>query len=230
MTPSSIPHIVDAVALNAYGAVYVEVPKVACSSIKIVLAGLLGVDLNTVGGNPHEAAFPEPSDPVAGPKAYPGMFSFAFVRNPWDRLVSCYRDKIMGEASDFTDFHPTRQVAYCLARFDAFEADMPFERFVEAVSNIPDAAAEGHFRSQHTFVTNGAGDSVLDFIGRFESLTSDFRSVCAKLGIAPVQLPHVQATKPRARYTEYYTLRTRDLVAGRFRSDVELFGYAFGEK
>lgn len=27
-----------------------------------------------------------------------------YFRNPWDRLVSCYRDKIGGEVDDFTDF------------------------------------------------------------------------------------------------------------------------------
>jgi hypothetical protein len=153
--------------------VYVEVPKVACSSIKIVLAGLVGVDLRAVGGNPHEAVFPEAPDPIPGPKACPGMFSFAFVRNPWDRLVSCYRDKILGQAPDFTGFHPARQVAYSLARFDVFKAGMPFEGFVEAVSDIPDVDADGPFRSQHTFVSNGSGDIVLDFVGRFESLQSD---------------------------------------------------------
>jgi hypothetical protein len=227
--PFAQPHIEDAVALSALGAVYVEVPKVACSSIKVVLARLLGVDLRAVGGNPHEAAFPEAPDPVAGPKAYPGMFSFAFVRNPWDRLVSCYRDKILGQAPDFTGFHPARQVAYCLARFDVFKAGMPFERFVEAVSDIPDVDADGHFRSQHTFVSNGSGDIVLDFVGRFESLRSDFHSVCKKLEIARLDLPRMQVTTPPARYTEFYTRRTRDLVANRFHADLELFGYEFGE-
>ena len=219
----------DAVALDACQAVYVEVPKVACSSIRTALARLLNVDLDAVGGNPHEATFPEPPDPVVGPTAYPGMFSFAFVRNPWDRLVSCYRDKILGQAPDFTHFHPARRVAFCLARFDIFEAGMPFDRFVEAVSDIPDADADGHFRSQYTFVSNGSGDIVLEFVGRFESLQTDFLSVCERLGIAPLHLPRVQVTKPRAPYAEYYTPRLRDLVADRFRSDLELFGYQFGE-
>lgn len=85
-----------AVLLEAYNAVYIEVPKVACSSIKIALASLLGIDLDALGGNPHEVDFPAPRT-LAGPGLYAGLFTFAFVRNPWDRLVSCYRDKIMGE-------------------------------------------------------------------------------------------------------------------------------------
>lgn len=222
------PNIEDAVALGPHGAVYVEVPKVACSSIKIVLAGLLGIDLAPVGGNPHEAAFPEPPHPVAGARAYPGLFSFAFVRNPWDRLVSCYRDKILRKASDFTEFHPTRGIAYCLARFDAFYADMPFERFVEVVSDVSDLEADGHFRSQHTFVSNGSGEIVLDFVGRFETLTADFDRVCTTLGIAAPVLPHVQATGPGARYEDYYTVKTRELVEDRFDADINLFGYKFG--
>lgn len=225
----SIPHIVDAAWLRDHGAVYVEIPKVACSSIKIVLARLLGLDLSPFGGNPHEAAFPEAPRPVHEPRAYPDAFSFGFVRNPWDRLVSCYRDKILGEVSDFTDFHPTRSVAYCLARFDEFQAGMPFERFVDAVSGIPDDAADGHFRAQHTFVSNGRGHLVLDFVGRFESLAADFRSVCTKVGLPAPELPHVQVSEPRARYTDYYRPRARDLVGDRFHRDVELFGYEFGQ-
>lgn len=178
MTPDSEPRVVDAVALTAYRAVYVEVPKVACSSIKIALAGLLGVDLEAAGGNPHAAAFPEPPGPAGGSSAYPGLFSFAFVRNPWDRLVSCYRDKIQGEARDFTAFAPERGVAYCVARFESLQAGMSFERFVDAIAEIPDTEADAHFRSQHTFVTNRAGDIAIDFVGRFESLARDFDAVC----------------------------------------------------
>ena len=217
----------DAVALTAHGAVYIEVPKVACSSIKIALAGLLGVDLEAAGGNPHTARFPEPSAPGEGPKLYPGIFSFAFVRNPWDRLVSCYRDKILGEVPDFTFLHPTRGVGHCLAHFSVFRADMSFDDFVDAVAEISDEEADVHFRSQHTFIVNRDGNIGVDFVGRFETLGRDFELVCEKLGIPSLILPRVQSVKTPRRYAEYYSRRSRDIVSDRFREDIVLLGYDF---
>jgi chondroitin 4-sulfotransferase 11 len=216
-----------AVLLEAYAAVYVEVPKVACSSIKIALASLLGIDLAVARGNPHRVHFPEPrSQP--GPALYPRLFAFAFVRNPFDRLVSCYRDKIVGEAPDFTAFHPTRGVAHCLARFDAFRAGMSFDDFVRAVAAIPDEEADDHFRSQHTFVTNACGTIAIDFVGRFETLAHDFRRVGERVGLPSLTLPHVQGATTPKRYLEYYSEQTRNIVASRFDEDLKLFGYVFG--
>jgi chondroitin 4-sulfotransferase 11 len=225
-----MPEQRSAVLLDRYHAVYIEVPKVACSSIKIALAGLLGVDLAAFGGDPHQAPLPAPPSESDGPVLYPDLFSFAFVRNPWDRLVSCYRDKILGEVPDFTAFHPTRGVAYCLARFDAFRAGMTFDEFVDAVADIPDEDADDHFRSQHTFVTTRSGDIGVDFVGRFETLTDDFRRVGARLGFPALTLPYAQAARTPAKYVEYHSARTRHVVASRFARDLSVFGYEFGGK
>jgi hypothetical protein len=65
-----------------------------------------------------------------------------------------------------------------------------------------------------------------DFIGTFEHLVVDRDIVAQKLGITG-KLPHRRAN-PRARhYTEYYTPRTRDIIATRFKVDIERFGYEF---
>jgi hypothetical protein len=86
----------------------------------------------------------------------------------------------LGEASDFTAFHPTRSVAHCLARFDAFRAGMSFDEFVRAVAAIPDEEADDHFRSQQTFVTNACGTIAIDSVGWFETLAHDFQRVSGR--------------------------------------------------
>ncbi len=216
------------VLLVDYGAVYVEIPKVACSSIKLALADHLRIDLEPAGGNPHEVRFPAPPSPAAtsGPM-WPDLFSFAFVRNPWDRLVSCYRDKILGEAPDYTSFDPQRGVAFCLARFDLYRAGMSFDDFVTAVAAIPDEDADDHFRAQSTFITDRNGDLAVSFVGRFENLAHDFRLACARAGMPELDLPHAQAARSPAPYARYYTPMTRRLVNERFRDDVDIFGYEF---
>ncbi len=220
-----------AVLLEHYDAVYVEIPKVACTSLKVALAPLVGVDLEVSGGNPHVVDFPSPPEASGsdGDRLYPGIYAFSFVRNPWDRLLSCYRDKIGGEVDGFTNFTVRPGVADCLAGFDAFFANMSFEEFVKAVASIPDCAADGHFRSQSTFLMTEPGRVGVDFVGRYENLQSDFRYVSQKIGLpAGVGLPRLQAARNTANYVDYYTLETRIIVSDRFREDIETFAYHFG--
>lgn len=217
--------------LKPYNAVYIDIAKVASSSLKATFASILGLDLDRTGGNPHEVEFPRPPEcSHAGPggRQYPGLYTFAFVRNPWDRLVSCYRDKIQGQVADFTLLSPSG-VARCLARFDVFSANMSFEEFAYAVASIPDADADEHFRSQHKFLTNDRGEIAVDFVGRYENLEADFRYVAERIGLPKgINLPRLQANPQAIHYTDYYTPETRDVVATRFAQDILLFSYNFG--
>jgi hypothetical protein len=224
-----MPEPEDSIYLEAYGAVYVEIAKVASSSLKVAFADLMGLDLEAAGGNPHEIDFPHPPRPAEdGDRFYPGLITFAFVRNPWDRLVSCYRDKVRGEAEDFTGFAASG-VAHCLAGFDVFTADMSFEDFVHAVAAIPDDAADDHFRSQHTYLTNSSGEVAVDFVGRFENLDSDLSKVAGLTGLPlDLPLPRLQAVGRPRRYADFYTAATRNAVARRYARDIELFSYRFG--
>jgi hypothetical protein len=217
------------ILLKPYRAIYLWIPKVACSSFKTAFAQLLGLSVEKAHGDPHRIRFPSP---VRNERLqrffYPGFFRFGFVRNPWDRLVSCYRDKIKNEVGGYTHFSLRPGVANCLARYDAFVADMPFDAFVAAVASIPDDDADEHFRAQHTFLTNRKGEVVADFVGRYERLADDFEVVRKKTGLPAVELPRLQAARTVAKYAAYYTPKTRDIVAERFRRDIELFGYEFG--
>jgi hypothetical protein len=105
---------------------------------------------------------------------------------------------------------------------------MSFPDFVAAVAAIPDSEADEHFRSQHTFLSDARGELDVDFVGRYERLADDFQVVQQKTGLPPIELPRLQAARSAAKYAGFYTAQTRDLVAQRFRRDIELFGYEFG--
>jgi hypothetical protein len=217
------------ILLEPYRAIYIPVPKVACSSFKTAFAGLLNVDLEKANGDPHRVRYPSPV-PIESLERllYPGFYRFAFVRNPWDRLVSCYRDKIKNEVPGYTHFTIRPGVANCLARFDAFVPDMSFEAFAAAVASIPDDEADEHFRSQYTFLINRKGKLAADFVGRYERLADDFRIVQERTGLPEVELPRLQAARTAAKYAAYYTPETRGIVARRYQRDIEMFGYEFG--
>jgi hypothetical protein len=70
------------------------------------------------------------------------------------------------------------------------------------------------------------GNLLADFIGKFERLDEDWAFVAQKLGVEE-KLPHERANVRGRHYTEYYTPRTRDIIAAKFKVDIERFGYEF---
>jgi hypothetical protein len=95
-------------------------------------------------------------------------FKFAFVRNPWDRAVSFYR-------------------------FLGYSSWLPFDSFVE--DHLATLSSEKwFFRPQVDFITNAAGTVLVDFVGRFERLETDFRKICREVGLPETQLPHTNVS------------------------------------
>ncbi|HEX4294042.1 MAG TPA: sulfotransferase family 2 domain-containing protein [Rhizomicrobium sp.] len=133
-----------------------------------------------------------------------GHFKFAFVRNPWERLVSFHAYARAHLALTV----PEMQGVDFGGMLRLLEAGAPWLTRLHAV------------RPQHEHV-RGA-----DFVGRFEALDSDFARVCARLDIRAA-LPKKNASRHGA-YTSYYDAGSRDFVAARYREDIEGFGYSFG--
>jgi chondroitin 4-sulfotransferase 11 len=222
--------------------VYFVEPKVACSSIKTALLSLF--DLEAAGPVDEDDASDLDVHRLFAGSGYQinknqlarrmdrgefrEHFKFAFVRNPWDRLVSCYSDKVMdarraGES-------PFRHVPS--ERGSRLYRGMPFAEFVETVCEIPDEGSNMHFVSQHRIVCGPAEDRSImaDFVGRFENLSADFAEVARRIGGGKrLELPHRMrsASRESRPYTEFYDDRLKDLVHERYREDVEIFGYSF---
>ena len=218
--------------------VYLATHKVASTSILNALLPLFDFDLDAKSSENLKAGIPvkglherfsQSSYRISKAKLLAGMdrkyrryFKFAFVRNPWDRLVSCYMSKVVLEGPGMV-----------LGKYEnaTLHRNMTFAEFAEAVCLISEEEANPHFRSQHTFLcADGPGKGILaDFVGRFENLEKDFACVTRRIGVG-VRLPHAASTggvRNSRSYCDFYDERLARMVGERYREDAEIFGYTF---
>lgn len=139
------------------------------------------------------------------PEIYDSYFKFAFVRNPWDWQVSLFE-----YARQYKN-HPQNKLMCAFKTFDDY-----VEWRVTQEKTL-----------QKEFVTDQAGNVIVDYIGRFERLQEDFAEASQKAGL-DVRLPQMNKTKERKSYVEYYSDYTRQLIEDHFREDIDFFDYSFG--
>lgn len=148
-----------------------------------------------------------------------------FVRNPYSRLLSCYRDKILGNKP-----HKSA-ILQRLGRADqAPDTMVSFDDFILAVTGQSDREMDPHWRVQSSQILYDIVN--YHFIGRFESYGSHFRECFFRLGIQETDIPqlrHLHRTQPNAPepYDKYYTKKLQNLVYERYRKDFENFDYAY---
>lgn len=142
-----------------------------------------------------------------GDRLWQHYFKFAFTRNPWSRLVSWYKMCIDRPSNGFMLY-----VKRNAPTFDDF-------------LDLTTGPAKKTTFNQVDYITDDAGNVIVDFVGRFETLATDFAYICQRLNI-DAQLPHKNQGSP-VDYRSYYNARTRQLVADRFHRDIEAFHYTF---
>jgi hypothetical protein len=71
------------------------------------------------------------------------------------------------------------------------------------------------------------GKIFVDFIGRFENISNDWKIVADKIGIKK-ELP-IKNESPHENYTYYYDEWCIQKVVDIYKRDIELFNYKFGE-
>ncbi|MEC4983956.1 MAG: sulfotransferase family 2 domain-containing protein [Oscillatoria sp. PMC 1068.18] len=143
-------------------------------------------------------------------ETYKKFYKFAFVRNPWDWQVSYYH---------FTLKETTH------IRHELVKSMSGFEEYLEWVIATKNPFPKGATKLQKDIITDYNGNIIVDFVGRYETLATDFNRVCKILNL-DVSLPHLNKSNHRD-YTSYYTEKTKKLVAEHFQADIDLFGYTF---
>jgi hypothetical protein len=193
--------------------VFTHVPKTGGKAI-LSAFGLPLKGSSYAGDLPHIAS-PYGHEPLAEHRKTDHFryFKFAFVRNPWDRLVSAFFYLDAGGCNEYDAAFRDSHLARYGGSFRAFVRDLP--RHVEAA----------HFAPQMRWLTDGRGNLLTDFIGRFENIDRDFSDVAARLGLPP-ELPVLNRSNHR-HYREYYDAATREIAAQFYRRDIEAFAYEF---
>ncbi len=145
-------------------------------------------------------------------------FKVAFVRNPYDRLVSWYhaidrkRDRI--ESANYMQ----KQV---LKRANSFK---------EFILNCEDVQSKVGWlpfkNNQLDYLTDKNGKVIVDFIGRFETYEESVKLLLHMLDMPVSDIPHINKTN-HTRYQDYYDSQTKAIVAKRFERDLEFFKYRF---
>lgn len=192
--------------------VWVAVAKVASMVMHVAMMQKIGLPFPRW----HECALGS----IARVAQMHGYFRFAFVRNPWARLFSCYQDKIAWPA---TSDQPFILGAY------GFRPGMGFDEFVRRVAEIDDAEADEHFVSQFHTLSHRGGLAV-DYVGRFENLPGDWDRLRVAFDLPGLLWAPVGSRRKRFdfdHHKRHYTVELAELVGRRYADDVRHFGYAY---
>lgn len=178
------------------------------------------IHINKTGGSSIEAALGIPFQHRTaaeviediGVDRWSRRFTFAFVRNPWDKVASHYRYRVRTDQTGLAS------------------AGIGFEEWVHLAYGERDPRFYDKprmFMPQVDWISDASGRVAVDFVGRFESLRDDFQRVCRALG-RRADLPHLKRSN-RGDYRELYGRDSAEVVARRFAPDLDAFGYTFDE-
>ena len=143
-------------------------------------------------------------------------FKFSIVRNPWDRTISDFFWKRRQDPA----IKPRKRFYHYLG--------VPFNELAQPKKALHDFLDSDEFVNNDRFYVMD-DELCVDFVIRYENLEEDLNEVCKRIGIPPVELPHLKTgfRQKRHHYSEYFDDTSKARVAEKHKNDLTLFGYDF---
>lgn len=147
------------------------------------------------------------------PKEY---FTFAFIRNPWDMIVSYYEyyKQYMSQLKGLKDTDKNRVQA----------SQKSFDDFFDILCIKQKATAKW---INNRILINDY--NALDFVGKFEIIQEDFNTIAQKIlgkDYQTIEVPHENKTK-RKPYQQYYNETQKQWIEENFAKIIEMGKYKF---
>ena len=202
--------------LNAdLNSLFIHVPKCAGTSMS-------SFPWNQGNGHDTAADFDHRGELTAG------LFVWAFVRNPWDRIACAYEDcpEVRTEAPTFRHF--IERLHTCRDQF----INLPWIRFV-SLNCLGFKIGRIHWMPMHLLLRDLHGAMRSDFIGKVECIDEDWGKLCTHLGVENEGLPRKNIRESRANRTRtpllelYDTPTLVDMVGEIYAQDIALFNYEY---
>jgi hypothetical protein len=197
--------------------IFTHVPKAAGKSIRFLL-GLpeFAHQFKSDSQNIEYGFGHYPLADFADRDYFHAYFKFAFVRNPYDRLVSAFAYLNSGGCNAVDQMFFEKYLRIYDNNFAAFAED------------LPQLLTAQHFRPQVFWLCNAGGALLTDFVGRYENLEHDLDVIAKRLELSFAPPPVINASR-HAPYRSYYDDATRRRVALAYAEDLERFKYRFPE-
>lgn len=193
--------------------IFVHIPKAAGSSVTEAMRQVR-VTPRALSPRVGKHATAEEVRALVGRSFWDSAFTFSFVRNPWDLMVSSYHWWLQKAPSLPAHRNRARTVA-AMSGFRTF-ATSTFGR-----THINER--RGNFRD---WLCDARGEQIVRFVGTVETIERDWDDIRRQTGLPLPSLPHVNRSS-HDDYRVLYDDAARDIVAERFGWSIERFGYRF---
>ena len=196
---------------------FVDIPRTSSSSIRKDLGEKFGIPYTKTKILGAIKAFKDHRTAIQmrnllGKDNWENLFTFTFVRNPWDRTFSMY--------------HYRRKTGTIPASMHF--NDYVYELFKAHTSSSDYFHFPRHYLGAADFVLNESGEIIVDFIGKYENRREDLKRIEEEIGVDNIGSDIVRNLTPEgAKYHDHYTQETREIIEEIYQKDIQLFEYEF---